>query len=411
MTYNGAGDPYREDVRLPPPRPSASDVLLTVGLLVLGQLTTWLRLDTQDAFEGSRLLNAAVLVLGVTPILWRRSAPAQAVAASSAVLCLSHLVLELDVTLLGQFLPLVAVTASCGYHATSRGALLGAASAVVGMLVVSTLTPFLSTPTSILFNLAVLLAPWAAARALRHREGQARRLGAQLALERAASEARSAEAVRRERAAIARDLHDVVAHGVSVMVVQVGGARMQLSEDPDRAAASLLHVEEAGRAALADLRRMLGVLRSEPSDVDAGPRASLRDLDHLLQQATQAGLDVDLQVTGSLDELPAAVDVSAYRIVQEALTNVIKHSGAERAGLQVSVTGRELRLRLHDPGGRRSAQRTEVGGHGLVGVRERVAFLGGLAQIGPDEAGGWLVDVELPLTGAVPGPEPKQVSA
>jgi signal transduction histidine kinase len=378
-------------------RPSVGDAMLTASLLALGQLTTWLRLDSPDAFAGGRWANAVVLALGAAPILWRRFAPTAAVAVSTTVLCLPHALVELDVTVLGQFVPLLVVTASCGYHASSPRAMAGAAMAVAGMLTVSWSTPFLRTPTSFVFNLLVLLGPWAAARGLRHREDRARRLGAALEHERAHFEGRIAQAVEHERAAIARDLHDVVAHGVSVMVVQVGGARMQLAENRELAARSLLQVEDAGRQALADLRRMLGVLRS-PDTPHAEPHPGLAHLTELVERTGAAGLEVHTCVSGSLDELPAAVDISAYRIVQEAVTNVLKHGHAERATLRIDVTGRQLSITVHDAGPTRRSH--DKPGLGLVGIRERVAFLGGQARMGPDGSGGWEVAVTIPLTGA-----------
>ena len=381
------------------PKPSVGDVMLTTALLTLGQLTTWLQLDTQDAFAGSRPANAVLLVLGTLPLLWRRFSPATVVALAVAFLCLPHTVADLDVTVLGQFVPLIVVTASCGYHATADRALLGAAFAVAGILAVSWTTPFLRTPSSLVFNLLVLLAPWAAARALRHREDRARRLGAALADERSQFERRMAEAVERERAGIARDLHDIVAHGVSVMVVQIGGARMQSAENPGRAAQSLLQAEDAGRQALADLRRMLGVLRASPatSTPDTQPRPGLRQLEALLQKTGNAGLHVETCSTGSFDRLPPAVDISAYRIVQEALTNVLKHSRADHAHLRIEVTNRLLSMTVRDGGGERHNNGQH--GHGLVGIRERVAVFDGHARIGPDGSGGWEVTVEIPLIG------------
>lgn len=401
MTPTSACDPYRGGVTIALPRPSVGDVLLAAALLALGQLTTWLQLDTPDAFAGSRTANAVVLSLGTLPLLWRRFAPAAVVAASAAVLCLPHTVAELDVTVLGQFVPLIVVTASCGYHASAGKGLLGAALAVAGMLAVSWNTPFLRTPTAIIFNILVLLAPWAAARGLRHREERARRLGAALEHERSQFEGRMAEAVERERAEIARDLHDIVAHGVSVMVVQIGGARMQLTENPDRAAQSLLQAEDAGRQALADLRRMLGVLRTSPATsttTETQPRPGLRHLQTLIQQAAGAGLHVQTHTTGGLDGLPAAIDISAYRIVQEAITNVLRHSRADRAHLSIEVTDRLLSITVRDGGGSRHENDHE--GHGLVGIRERVAFLGGHTRIGPDQSGGWEVTAAIPLSGA-----------
>jgi signal transduction histidine kinase len=405
MTPTVARDPYGGPVTIALPRPSVGDASLTAALLLLGQLTTWLRLDSPDAFAGSRSANAALLAVGTTPLLWRRTAPAAAAVVSAAVLCLPHAIVQLDVTVLGQFVPLIVVTASCGYHASSRRAMVGAAMAVVGMLTVSWSTPFLRTPTSFVFNLLVLLAPWAAARGLRHREDRARRLGAALEHERAHFEGRMTQAVEHERAAIARDLHDVVAHGVSVMVVQIGGARMQLAENRDVAARSLLQAEDAGRQALADLRRMLGVLRSS-GDPQPELRPGLRHLAELVQRTADAGLDVRTCVTGSLDALPPAVDISAYRIVQEALTNALKHGHADHASLRIDVTDRLLSMTVHDAGPTRRS--SDEQGLGLVGIRERVAFLGGDARIGPDGSGGWEVTVRIPLSEvsrSVPVPE------
>lgn len=388
-------------------KPSPSDLALTAALLTLGQLTTWLQLDSADAFAGSRLANALMLALGVLPVLWRRSAPTTVAAVSAAVLSLPPTVAQLDVTVLGQAVPLIIVIASCGYHATAGRALAGAAFVEAGMLALSMTTPVLRTPTSLVFNTLVLLGPWTAARGLRHREDRARRLGEALAHERTQFEDRMAQAVERERAGIARDLHDIVAHGVSVMVVQIGGARMQLADDPDRAARSLLQAEDAGRQALTDLRRMLGVLRSSTQPTtsmwEAGPRPSLHQMAALVQQAGKAGLEVQTCVTGNLDGLSPAIDVSAYRIVQEAVTNVLRHSCADRAEVRIGVDDRLLSMTVCDGGRRRG--RSEGQGYGLVGIRERVAVFGGRARIGPDTSGGWKVTVEIPLSANV-RPEP-----
>ena len=380
------------------PTPSRSDVALTAGLLVLGQLTTWLRLDTDDAFAGGRLANATLAALVVLPLLWCRRFPAAAAGASAAILSMPHLFVELDVTVLAGFVPLIVVTAACGYHGTARQGVTGAALAVAGMTVVSATTPVLRTPVSLLFNVLVLLSPWAAARALRHREERARRLGSALAHQRRQFDDRMARAIERERAEIARELHDIVAHGVSVMVVQIGGARMQ-SADSKAVSRSLLQAEEAGRQALADLRRMLGVLRAAPADALAGqPLPGLAQLDVLIAQASNAGLQVQTRLDGSADPLPPAVDVSAYRIVQEALTNVLKHSRADRADVEIQQSDGQLTIQVHDRGPARRAE--DETGYGLVGIRERVAFLGGRAHADADGTGGWHVRVEIPMNGA-----------
>jgi signal transduction histidine kinase len=401
LTPPTVSDPYRCLVTVALPKSSTGDVVLTATLLTLGQLTTWLQIDSPDSFAGSRWVNALVLAAGTLPLLWRRRAPLFVTVVSAAVLCLPHTTFDLDVTLLGQFVPLIVVTASCGYHATAHAASLAPVWAIVCMLAVAVNTPFLSTPTSFLFNLLILVAPWAAARGLRHREERARRLGTELEHERSHFEDRMAQAVERERAQIARDLHDIVAHGVSVMVVQIGGARLQVTEDPRRAERSLLAAEDAGRQALADLRRMLGVLRDPQGWADPQPRPGLRHLDALLQQAEDAGLLIHVSAAGDLTELPAAVDISAYRIVQEAVTNVIKHSHAARVDLGIDATDRQLVLTVLDPGPARET--LDQDGYGLVGIRERVAFFSGHTRIGPDDTGGWQVVATIPTHGSAIG--------
>ncbi len=206
------------------------------------------------------------------------------------------------------------------------------------------------------------------------------------------------EVVAQERARIARELHDVVAHGVSVMVVQVGGARLQLSEDPARARRSLLQAEDAGRQALSDLRQLLGVLRTSAAElppVDARPRPGLGQLPALLDQMRSAGLEVDLVVTGAPVLLPPMLDLSAYRIVQEALTNTIKHSRASRTRLAITYGAAVLHLSITDDGPSRRPE--SEGGHGIVGMRERVGLFRGNATIGPRQNGGWAVEVMLPV--------------
>jgi signal transduction histidine kinase len=400
MTPGGRGWPYGVSVRksLHLLRPSGDDVLVVLAFVALGQAVTWLRLDSADAFAGSRVINAAFAAFAVSPLLWRRSAPVVALCGGFLFLCVPHLIADLDVTVLGTFLPLIVLTASVGYYADRRMAFLGAAIACAGLVLVSWSTPFLGTPASLGFNTFLLLAPWAAARGLREREERARRLGATLAQERAERETRMQEVIAQERARIARELHDVVAHGVSVMVVQVGGARLQLSDRPDRARRSLVLAEDAGRQALSDLRQLLGVLRTSSAELrpaDARPLPGLGQLPALLDQLHSAGLEVELVLAGAPVPLPPMLDLSAYRIVQEALTNTIKHSGASRAQLTITYGAAELRLEITDDGAGRPPD--GEGGHGIVGMRERAGLFRGNARIGPRQEGGWAVEVTLPL--------------
>lgn len=213
-------------------------------------------------------------------------------------------------------------------------------------------------------------------------------------------------AVAEERARIARELHDVVAHHVSVMVVQSAAARRVLATDPGLATEALDVVETTGRQALVEMRRMLGVLRSdEPSD-DLAPQPSLERLDSLIDQVRDAGLDVDLVVEGDRRPLSAGIDVNAYRIVQEALTNVLKHAGKARATVRVRFGERDLDLEISDDGRGAAAAILDApgDGQGLVGMRERVQLHGGQLQAGPRMEGGYRVKARLPIDRPDPTP-------
>jgi signal transduction histidine kinase len=206
-------------------------------------------------------------------------------------------------------------------------------------------------------------------------------------------------AVARERARIARELHDVVAHAISVTVVQARGARAMLGRDEDAVRRALGAIEQTNTSALSDMRRLLAVLRDTDGPGDGGraaPLPSLANLDGLVAQVRAAGLPVDVQVEGEPTAVPPGVDLSAYRIVQEALTNVIKHAGAgARARVRVTYSTDDLRISVSDDGTAWAAG-SDGGGHGLVGIRERVAVVGGRVEAGPAASGGFLVSASLP---------------
>jgi signal transduction histidine kinase len=238
-------------------------------------------------------------------------------------------------------------------------------------------------------------------------------LTAQLAGE---QELRARWAVAEERGRIARELHDVVAHSVSVMVVQAGAARRSVAGNPDQATAVLTQIEDTGRQALAEMRRLLGLLRDGKDGAAAAldPQPSLAHLDGLLAATREAGLPVELAVEGEPRQPPAGIDLSAYRIVQEALTNSLKHAGPARAVVRVCYGAGALEVQVWDDGrgaadnglesafGRRSAdsdRQNRRSGHGLIGMRERVALFGGSLEVGSRPGGGFLAAARLPLDG------------
>ena len=209
-------------------------------------------------------------------------------------------------------------------------------------------------------------------------------------------EERARAAVAEERARIARELHDVVGHSVSVMTVQASGVRRLLRPDQNREREALLIVERTGREALAEMRRMVGVLRRPEEGPALAPQPSLDHLDRLVDQAREAGLPVELRIEGVAIQLPAGVDLTAYRLVQEGLTNALKHAQATRAEVLVNYGDSQLEVTVRDDG--RGVGNGDGGGHGLVGMRERVSVYGGELDAGPQPGGGYRLRARLPLT-------------
>jgi signal transduction histidine kinase len=209
-------------------------------------------------------------------------------------------------------------------------------------------------------------------------------------------EQRARAAVAEERARIARELHDVVGHSVSVMTVQASGVRRLLRPEQEREREALLIVERTGREALAEMRRMVGVLRRPEDGPALAPQPSLEHLGRLVEQTREAGLPVDLRVEGEAIELPAGVDLTAYRLVQEGLTNAIKHAQATRAEVVVHYGDAQVEVMVRDNGN--GVGNGKAGGHGLVGMRERVSVYGGELDAGPQPGGGFQLRAKLPVT-------------
>jgi signal transduction histidine kinase len=204
-----------------------------------------------------------------------------------------------------------------------------------------------------------------------------------------------------ERTRVARELHDVVAHHVTMMVVQAEAAASVPTMSDSARQEACDELAKSGREALAELRRMLGILRSDDQEVLTAPQPGLERVDDLLATVRAAGVDVDLTVTGERRPLPAAVDLAAYRVVQEALTNVVKHSGVDAARLTIAYHDTDVAVVVEDDGSRVGAEAggasSDGGGVGLTGLRERVALLGGTLSAGPQPLGGFRLEASLPL--------------
>jgi signal transduction histidine kinase len=294
------------------------------------------------------------------------------------------------------FVPLLVILIcgySCGAYQDGVRAWVAVGVIAAGMLAVITTMPDQS-PSDFFFPTMFMVMSWLAGRAIhsRTRLTEALHEAAAQAAEEHDDEVRRAAAEERRR--IAREMHDLVAHSMSVMVVQAGGARRILDRDPARALEAAERIERTGREALAEMRHLLGVLHPGEEARALAPQPTLAELDALITRARAAGLPVLLYEDGERRPLPAGLDLAAYRIVQEALTNALKYSGGAATEVTVTWGSLELAIEVRDRGRRRVAR---DGGHGLVGMRERVRVYGGELETGPARGGGWRVRATLPL--------------
>lgn len=239
----------------------------------------------------------------------------------------------------------------------------------------------------------VVAAPWFVGRAMRSRLHESVKLGQRA--ERLERE--QLAAIADERARIARELHDVIAHSVSVMVVLAGAAEEVLKADPARALEPLRSVQETGRQALVEMSRLVGLLREDSTELGLAPQPRLDELPALLEQMRDAGLPVELRIEGERRALPLGVELTAYRVVQEALTNVLKHAGRAHADVRLRYGVERLELEVVDDGN--ASGNGHVGGHGLAGMRERARVFGGDLEAGSRPDGGFSVRVWLPFEG------------
>ncbi len=359
-------------------------------------LTLWMwRLGSSQAVLGLRTLVDVGIYLcafvGNFALLWRRSHPWQV---HAVVLSASIIVLLGPVTD-GVFALAFSLYSLGRYEASHRASLLGMLAALV--FVITDL--FVLSEPSVGGTIAagLVIAFWYVGRRLRFRGEYLRLLeerAEHLEKERTAEAERAVVA---ERTRIAREMHDIVAHQVSLMTVQAGAAKTVSQSDPEAAGEAMAAVEKAGRQALTEMRSMLDVLRPKDQESALLPQPGISDLSALVREVNDAGPTVNLHTSGALSGLAARVELTVYRIVQEALTNVIKHAGVNvTVDVTVQVDGARVVLSVKDNGkGRGSTSNT--GGHGLVGMRERVELLNGTFNAGTGDDGGFEIHAALPL--------------
>jgi signal transduction histidine kinase len=375
------------------------DWVLALGLAVLFQIEVW-TIDPShppgdvgtDVFSSTERAAAAAAGLVLTlSLAWRRRAPLAVLALALATSVVANVVAVLDAATTPAIALVVAVY-SVGAHTSGLRAAVGGVGAA-GLIAVNVAEQF--SLGDLLFIATILGGAWLAGRAMRYRrerEHVLELLTVDLERER---EEKARAAVAEERVRIARELHDVVAHAISVIVLQARGGRRSLATDPGETSEALDMIEATGSEALAEMRRLLGMLRRDDEEIALAPQPSLRYLDALAAQVREAGLPVDLSVEGEPTELPPGVDLSAYRIVQEALTNALKHAGPATARVVVRYRENDLELEIADTG--LGAGASDGDGHGLAGMRERVSLYGGKIEAGPRDGGGFAVRARLPL--------------
>jgi signal transduction histidine kinase len=366
-------------------------------VLLLSVLNVVLQSDLTGPVGG----NLALVAVMSLSFLWRRSQPLATMAVVIAGAALMTAFFTPPPEMFALVVLLLSACYSTGRHLEGRRALLGLALGVGGVITIA----LIHDPGDVIWP-AVFFAglPWLAGRTLRNQTLLARELAEKAERAAHAREEEERRAIAAERSRIARELHDVVAHNLSVMVVQASAGQRVLERNPEQAAQAAELIRRTGREALAELRHVFGPVRRGDGEELTGP-PSIARVEELARRARAAGLKVRLRVEGEPVPLPPGVDQAAYRVVQEALTNALKHAGSAHAAVTVSYEPNEVVLSIEDDGAAPTGDGLGEtgGGHGLVGMRERVVLYGGLLQAGPRATGGFAVRARLPTRPLVPG--------
>jgi len=379
-------------------RPVLADTLLAVALY-LGENALWY-FGPSDIWPSSWRVALAWSLLGMAPVALRRRWPWVAVVAVSAHAAVSSV---LAFSTEGVAIAVLAYTVAA-QMTVRRSALATALIWLPALTIATALTRYDDPPLRlafaffIAFNAMMLLVCYLAGRIVYTRRRYVAALEERARTAEQNQQSLAAQAVAEERRRIARELHDMVAHHVSVMGVLATGSRRMLLRDPATADEALATIEETSRTALREMRRLLDVLRTDPEPVgELAPQPGLAGLDGLVEQVREAGLAVTLTATGQNGPLEPGVALTVYRIVQEALTNTLKHAGdLAAAEVRLDQGTHWLTLEVFDTG-RGPTARTDGIGHGLLGMRERVALYGGTLRVGPRPGGGFRVYARIPL--------------
>ena len=375
--------------------PKLLDGVLAIGLLFLGGTMV-------NKLPHRWPVGTAAIIAMTVPVVFRRRHPTGAFIAAAAVGALQVVLLPRP---FGTDVVILVLLYTLAAYRPRRISVLGIAVCLVGAGVAiarwapprAVDTPYRLGEVFLFFAVPIALA-WVLGDSVRYRRGYYRALEERAARLERERDAQAQIAAAAERARIAREMHDVIAHNVSVMVVQADGAAFALDTQPERAREALGAISRTGRQALAEMRRLLGVLRTADGPAELAPQPGINQVGDLLEQARGSGLPVSFTVEGLPRELPPGADLAAYRVIQESLTNTRKHGGpSASASVTLRYCEDGLMLCIADDG-RGAAAVAEAGGHGLTGMRERVELYGGTIRSGPRPGGGYQVTATLPFS-------------
>lgn len=378
--------------------PRTFDALLAIALTVIGVGSMFGGSDPDNEYRDPDAIAVVLGLVASVPLYWRRRAPLPALMVGTVGLCAASIAQYQTNSLA---IPILFLVYAVGAYAPRRDALVGLALVEIAIVVV-----FLSSTPDLdaggmVFNLALFAGFWLAGQVMSARADEAEARFAEAEERAEAQRQHAARAVAEERLHLAQELHDVVAHSMSVIAVQAGMGVHVIDTQPDEARQALEAISRTSRSTLQEMRRLLGVLRGEDGAPAHFPAPSIADLSPLVADIRAAGLDVELVVDGDPEAVPQGVQMSVFRIVQEGLTNVIKHAGSASATATVSCSETVVEVSIVDDGRGAAARDSstnghpDTGGHGLVGMRERVDLWSGTLDAGPRPDGGYRVHASL----------------
>jgi signal transduction histidine kinase len=378
-------------------RSRSLDAAFALAVTAVGVAEIWVPFTSRQG-EGSQVSTTVVVVLSGLALTQRRVHPLASGIAVLACWPVAATLLPLYILFFGQFVPMGIAVFTLSRHGRDRVPVYGAVAAAAALLYVDLFVPELQEPGEIVFHWGVFALVWGFGFGLRRHETRAEESHRRAVEAEVDAASQAMAAVLEERTRIARELHDIVAHSVSVIVVQAGAAEQVVDDDPELVRRALATIRSTGADALGEMRRVVAMLREGDEPGALAPQPGVASLSQLVEGARSEGLDVHLDVKGDPVHLPVGLDLAAFRIVQEALTNVRRHASASRARVSLVYAPDELLIEISDDGvGADGAG--AAGGHGLVGMRERASLYGGRVDAAPCPGRGFVVRAVLPVGG------------